>query len=226
VPGSSRRDVNAMRVIASALGVCAGVSGLEHGFFEILQGNAQTPGLFVQSIGPAQRIWVYGTEDAFTLVSTFLASGLLSVAIGAPIIAWSILFVDAKNGPGVCLLLGWLLFLVGGGVAQIGFVVLCWAILRRIGRPLAWPRKLLPADIRGTLSRLWPGALVASLALSAFALEIAIFGFVPGVTDPDRARLVCWSALGVMLPVLLAGVVGGSERDSERAAEASQPPGG
>ena len=55
------REVSGTAVVASALGVCAGVSGLDHGFFETLQGNTTTPGLIVQAIGPAQRMWIHGT---------------------------------------------------------------------------------------------------------------------------------------------------------------------
>ena len=82
VLGSSRREANATRTIAAALGVFAGVSGLDHGLFKTLQGNARTPGLIVQSIGPTQRMWVYGTEDALTLVPNFLATGILAMAMG------------------------------------------------------------------------------------------------------------------------------------------------
>jgi hypothetical protein len=50
---SARREPNGTRVTASMFGVCVGVSGLDHGFFEALQGNTATPGLIVQAIGPA-----------------------------------------------------------------------------------------------------------------------------------------------------------------------------
>src|SRR5450759_2876290 len=168
-PGSSWHEVNATRVFASALGVLAGLSGLDHGFFETLQGNASTPGLFVQSIGPAQRMWLYGTEDAFTLVPNFLATGILAMAVGVLIIVWSIGFIDRGNGSRVFLLLGALLFLVGGGVAQVGFV--------------------------------------------------------PGVTDPNQLQAICWSALGLMLGVLLLAIVGGFAHDIEREADRRAPAG-
>ena len=221
VPGAPGRDVDALRVIASALGVCAGVSGLDHGFFEAIQGNATTPGLFVQAIGPAQRFWVYGTEDAFTLVPNFLATGILALAVGVLIIGWSTRFIDRPNGPTVFLSLGGLLFLVGGGVAQVAFVVVCWAVSLRIGRPPAWPQKLGSIGFRRALSRRWLSALVASLTLAAFALEIAIFGFVPGVTDPDQRRLICWSALGMMAAVLVLAIAAGSLHDSHRSGGSS-----
>jgi len=219
----SRRTADATRTIASALGVFAGLSGLDHGLFEALQGNAPTPGLIVQSIGPAQRMWVYGTEDAFTLVPNFLVTGILAMTVGTLVIVWSIGFIDRKDGSRVFLLLGTLLFLVGGGVAQVAFVALGWAVSRRIGRPLTWWRSILPRGAGRRLARLWLGLLLVALALGLAALEIAIAGVVPGVTDPAQARLICWSALGLMLAMLLLAVVAGSAHDAERQAE--QPAG-
>ena len=78
----ARREVNGTKAVAAALGVCVGVSGLDHGFFEALQGNTATPGLIVQAIGPAQRMWIHGTEEAFTLVPNFLVTGILAMAVG------------------------------------------------------------------------------------------------------------------------------------------------
>ena len=215
VPGSSRRDVNATRTIAAALGVFAGVSGLDHGLFETLQGNAPTPGLIVQAIGPTQRMWVYGTEDAFTLVPNFLATGILAMAVGVLISAWSINFIHHQGGSVVFLVLGAGLFLVGGGVAQVGFIALGWAVSRRIYRPWTGRRHFLPAGVDRVLARRWWALLVAGLVFGAVALEIAITGFVPGVTDPDRIQMICWTALGAMLIVLLLAIVAGAAHDAE-----------
>jgi hypothetical protein len=51
---AARREVNGTKVVAAALGVCVGLSGLDHGFFEALQGNTATPGASMQDhAGPA-----------------------------------------------------------------------------------------------------------------------------------------------------------------------------
>ncbi len=213
------REVNGIRVIASMLGVCVGVSGLDHGLFEALQGNAPTPGLIVQAIGPAQRMWIHGTEEAFTIVPNFLATGVASMVVGAVTIAWSIGFIDRPIGGQVLLLLGGLLFLVGGGIGMLPYLLLACAVTTRIQRPLTWPSRL-PSQARRALSRAWPGLVAADLALYAFALEVAIVGFVPGVTDPDRALLVCWAALLAMLPVVALALAGASTAELERAAAA------
>lgn len=46
--------------IVTVIGIVLGVAGINHGFFETLQGNPPTPGLLIQAIGPDQRMWFYG----------------------------------------------------------------------------------------------------------------------------------------------------------------------
>ena len=204
------REINGAKVVAGALGICVGVSGLDHGFFEALQGNTPTPGLIVQAIGTAQRLWIHGTEEAFTLVPNFLLTGFLAMLVGLVTIIWSVRSIDRLNGSRVLLLLGGLLFLVGGGIGMLVFLLASWLVARRIHRPLAWvPSRSLGAVGR-VLSRMWPGLVVVGLALYAFALEIAIVGVVPGVSDPDQALAVCWLALVATLASMGLALVGAS----------------
>ena len=53
----------ATKSIVSTFGILIGIGGLEHGFFESLHGNVPTTGLFIQAIGPANRMWLNGTEE-------------------------------------------------------------------------------------------------------------------------------------------------------------------
>jgi peptidoglycan/LPS O-acetylase OafA/YrhL len=202
--------VNGTKAVAAALGVCVGVSGLDHGLFEALQGNTPTPGLIVQAIGPAQRMWTYGTEEAFTVVPNFLLSGLLAMAVGLLTIIWSLRCLDRPNGALVLLGLGGLMFLVGGGIGMLVFLVAGWLVARRIHRPLSWVPARPPAAVGRALARSWPAFVVAGLALYAFALEVAIVGFVPGVSDPDQALALCWLALLGMLASMAVALVGAS----------------
>jgi peptidoglycan/LPS O-acetylase OafA/YrhL len=201
---------NGTKAVAAALGVCVGVSGLDHGFFEALQGNTPTPGLIVQAIGPAQRMWAYGTEEAFTIVPNFLATGLLAIAVGLATIIWSVRCLDRPNGSRILLLLGGLMFLVGGGIGMLVFLLAAWLVARRIHRPLTWLPSRLPATLGRALSRSWPAFVVAGLALYAFALEVAIVGFVPGVSDPDQALNLCWLALLGTLASMAIALIGAS----------------
>ena len=217
VPGTGRR-VSGTRVIATVLGVFVGVSGLDHGLFEALQGSVPTPGLFVHAIGPAQQMWRYGTEDALTVIPNFLVAGIVTIVVGLLTIVWSIWFIDRPRGPSGLLGLGALLFLVGGGIAMLAFLVFGWAVARRIGRPIGWWRGIVPTPVATALASVWPWLLVLSVVLYAIALEIAIVGFVPGVSDPDLVLLVCWSALLAMFLVLVLALIGASaaERDIGR----------
>ena len=146
---SSFQDLNATRVIATTIGVILGLSGINHGFFEFLQGDTPTNGLVIQAIGEAQRFWELGTEEAFTILPNFLVSGILSMLVGLTIVIWSLWFIQTKHGRTVFLGLFILLFLVGGGIGQIALFIPAWAFATRMDKPLTWWKEVLPR-------RLWP----------------------------------------------------------------------
>jgi hypothetical protein len=180
----------ATKTNVAVLGTIFGISGLFHGFFEALQGNTPTDGLFINAIGEAQQMWSHGTEPAFTLIPNFLITGAAAMLVGLIIIPWSLFFVHQKNGPTVLLLLFLLLLLVGGGVAQIIFFPFIWLVSTRIQKPLSWWKKTLPGGFQKFLSRVWIWPLVLGAAALIFALEIAITGFVPFVNNQDTALSV------------------------------------
>lgn len=213
---------NATRVIISTLGVLFGISGMIQGFFEALQGNTPTGGMLISAIGEAHRMWPHGNEPAFTLIPNFLITGILAMIVGFSIIIWSVGFVHKKNGPLIFLLLFILLFLVGGGIGQIIFFTLAWAVATRINKPLIWWRKVLPESVRRVLAKLWLWSLIVGSLLLVMALEIAIFGFVPGVNNPDLILIIMLSSLGVGLGVFLLTFVAGFAHDIERQADVLQ----
>jgi hypothetical protein len=178
-------DVSATRVIATTIGVFLGVSGINHGFFEFLQGNKPTNGLVIQAIGEGQRFWPLGTEEAFSIVPNFLVTGLLAMALGLIIIVWSLWFIQTAHGRTVFLGLLILLFLFGGGIGQVVLFIPAWAFATRMGKPLTWWRKVLPRGIWPFLSRLWIIVLIVSSIALLVALEMAIFGLFPGMTNPE-----------------------------------------
>lgn len=49
------------------------------------------------------------------------------------------------------------------------------------------------------MGRVWPWTLTASLASFCAAIEIAVFGYVPGVSDQLKLLHICWEILGVAL---------------------------
>ena len=188
--GTGFEQVNATRVIATTVGLIFAISGMNHGLFEALQGSKPTGGLFIQAIGDAQRFWPLGTEDAFTIVPNFLATGVLAMLVGLAIIIWSIRFLPSRRGRVVFLGLFVLLFLVGGGIGQLAFFIPAWAFATRIGKPLTWWGKVLPPGVRPFLSRSWAVTLALSSIAILIGLEIAVFGYVPGMTDPERIQAV------------------------------------
>jgi len=185
---SSFYNLNATRIIVTTIGVIFGFSGFNHGFFEFLQGSTPTNGLVIQAIGEAQRFWVYGTEEAFTLIPNFLISGLLSMILGLTIIVWSIWFIQTKHGRTIFLILFILLFLVGGGIGQIVFFIPAWAFATRMNKPLTWWRKVLPKSIWLFLSKLWIITLTLASMAILIGLEIAVFGFIPGINNPENIQ--------------------------------------
>jgi hypothetical protein len=195
---------NATRVTVATLGVVFGISGMSHGFFEALQGNTPTGGMFISAIGEAHRMWPHGNEPAFTLIPNFLITGIAAMLVGLAIIVWSLGFVHKKRGPTILLPLFVLLLLVGGGVAQILFLPWIWLVSTRINKPLIWWRKILPGKIQMPLGKLWLWCLIISSALLVFVLQIAITGFVPALNDPETVlsvMLICLVVEAVVLPL-------------------------
>jgi hypothetical protein len=111
----------ATKLNVGVLGIIFGISGMNHGFFEVLQGNTSTPNLFIFAIGEAQKMWIHGNEPALTLIPNFLLSGIVAMVIGLAIVVWSLGFVHRKHGSIILFSLFVLLLLLGGGVAQILF---------------------------------------------------------------------------------------------------------
>jgi hypothetical protein len=210
---------HATRTITATLGVIFAIGGMSHGFFEILQGNTPTNGLIIDAISESMRRWPHGSETAFTLIPNFLVTGIAAIGVSLAIIVWSLGYLHTKHGATIYLLLFILLFLVGGGIGQIVFFTVGWAFATRINKPLTWWRKALPEGVRGTLARVWPWSLAVSTVLVLFALEIAIFGYVPGVEDADQRLSVVFASLGVGLALLILSFVSGFADDIQRQSE-------
>jgi len=197
VPGITTRDggLSTRRIATLVFGILLGISGFNHGFFEALQGCKPTGGLVVPAIGEAQRMWPHGTEEAFTIVPNFLITGVLAMCTGLAIIVWSAQFIQKRHGTLVLLILFLALFLVGGGIAQVLFFLPMWAYSTRINKPLQGWKRILSGRAGRHLSSTWTYSLALSSLLFAVALEIAIVGFFPGITNPDTLLNVCWSFL-------------------------------
>lgn len=184
---TSAPNSSATQIIAATVGVFFGLfSSINHGVFEILQGNKPTNGFLINAIGEGQRFWVEGTEPAFTLIPNYMFTGIAAILVGLAIIVWSIWYLPTKHGRTVFLGLFMLSFLVGGGIGQAFFFIPAWAFATRMGKPLTWWRKALPRKIWPFLSKLWMVFLVLATITMLIGLEMAVFGYFPGISNTEE----------------------------------------
>lgn len=209
--GSTGKQINrATRTVASTFGILVGLAGIDHGIFEILQGNTPTNNIVIAAIGSAQRFWEYGEETALTIVPNFLLTGILAVFFGILVIVWSIAFIDRRYGSAVFFLLGGILFLVGGGFAPIFTTVLASLVTTGIKGPLKLWRMILPGFLRKFLAKFWLATLIAFVILFFVSVEIAIFGwpltvFYDAATTFDILNKLSFIMLGFMLLAPITG---------------------
>lgn len=156
------RTVGAVRATAAAFGIYAGILGMEHGFFEMLQGNIATKGLKIMAAG-FELPFPFGHEPAMTLIPNFLATGIVAMIIGLAIVVWSAAFVQKKHGAKVLLLLSIALLLFGGGFGPISLLIIACIGAGRIGKPHTWNQTHLSAGLARFLAMLWPWSLAAAL---------------------------------------------------------------
>jgi hypothetical protein len=150
----------ATKTVATWLGIIAGIAGLEHGYFEILQGNTRPASLAFPSWGadicdPA-KLW-HACEPAMSILPNFMVTGIITVLLGLAVMVWSAAFMQRKNGGMVLILLSVALLLFGGGF----FPPLIGLIGSQAGTQIHKP---LPQKASGGLlhfaAQLWPWPLV------------------------------------------------------------------
>jgi hypothetical protein len=152
----------ATKTVASWLGVVAGIAGLEHGYFEILQGNTKPAGLMIASIGSPcmpEEIW-NACEPAMTIIPNFLITGILSVIIGLLVMIWSAAFVQRKNGGAVLILLSVVLLLFGGGFFPPLIGIIGGVAGMKINKPVVGKQA---NGLLRTVAKTWPWPLVVFL---------------------------------------------------------------
>lgn len=127
--------ISLARVAASAVGMFAGVLGVEHGFFETLQGSVHPGGIMMYAIAvpPCQpaAVW-HGCEPAMTLIPNFLLTGSLAILAGLFVLVWAARLVQRKNGGLILVLLSVVMLLVGGGFIPPLFGIIAGLIGTRL----------------------------------------------------------------------------------------------
>jgi hypothetical protein len=148
----------ATRIIAASFGVFAGIGGLEHGYFEILQGNVPPESLMIASMGPPcvpEEVW-HACEPAMTILPSFLTTGILALLFGMITIAWSAFFVQRRWGGIILILLSIALLLFGGGIFPPVIGVIGGVVGTRINTPM----KRQPTRVWRMFATIWPWALI------------------------------------------------------------------
>ena len=185
-------------------GTIGGLGGMIHGIFEILLGNKPAGGLVLDPL-----------TGAFTILPTYLISGIASVCVGLALIGWTIGFIHKKNGPAIFLLICVLLFLVGGGIAQVGFFLIAWGVSTRINHPLDLWKSDLSGNSRKRLARLWLAFFSAGYLFLLVGIAIWLVFTPPGTPfqGHSTAYLICWSSLIVGLILQILTIFSGFARD-------------
>ncbi len=148
----------ATKTVATWFGIAAGIAGIEHGYFEILQGNSHPESLMIASIGPPcvpEEIW-NACEPAITIIPNYLATGIMAVIISLVILIWSIAFIQRKYGGAVLILLSIALLLFGGGLFPPLIGIVGGIAGLKINKPLGDKQ---PGSILRFMANLWPWPL-------------------------------------------------------------------
>jgi hypothetical protein len=107
------------RPAASTIGVIAGVIGVQHGYYELLQGGKPLNGILFDAVSGTSLSSLPTSQwtgwPAMTLVPNFRITGIFAIVVSVVLMAWSALFIQRKNGGPTLGLLSILMLLVGGG---------------------------------------------------------------------------------------------------------------
>ena len=195
----------ATKTVTSWLGIAAGIAGVEHGYFEILQGHVRPEGLMIVSMGPPcdpEVAWNI-CEPAMTILPSFLITGILAVILGLAIFVWSVGFVQRKRGGLVLMLLSVALLLFGGGLFPLLIGIIGGAAGTQINKPLTRE----PGGITRFAAKLWPWPLVLLL--------VWLLGQFPvGYFFNDFMKSAMYFGLALILTMLPLSVYTGYARDA------------
>lgn len=172
-----------LRITTALLGVYAGLIAIQHGIFEVFQGNISPDGLLFNAIGPPclpEMVW-HACFPAMTLIPNLFASGVATIIIGVMVMLWALFFVSHRYGGRILFILSILQLMVGSGFVPV-FIGMVAAIaslgLRRWSSPgrlalleMMWPWPLI-------LMFLWlPGSWLLGHFFSGPMLSLSLLLF-------------------------------------------------
>lgn len=175
-----------VHITASTISVLLALAGLlNHGIFEIRQGFTSTNGFFIEAISRADRFWYHGNEAAFTILPNFLLTGIGVVIISLALIIFAVKYLSVPKGARILLGFFVLLTLFGGGVGHLVVSLPTWGFATRIHAPLSWYEKNFSKGVRMTLSKFWLFSLITACLSWLVVMELGVFGYFPGLSEPD-----------------------------------------
>lgn len=204
----------ATKAVAAWLGIVAGIAGLEHGYFELLQGNTRPSGLAFPSWGPPcvpDEIW-HACEPAMSIIPDFLITGILAMLLSLILIVWAGWFVQRRHGGWIQMALSVLLLLFGGGFFPPIIAFVGGLAATQINRPLAGQ----PARLTRFAAKLWPWSLVIFVAWT-----LGQFPF--GYFFNDFLQSIMYISLLVILTSLPLAVYTAYAYDATVARDSSRP---
>ena len=149
----------ATRIIAASFGIFAGFGGLEHGYFEMLQGNVRPESIMIASMGAPcvpEEIW-NACEPAMTIIPDLLVTGVVSALLGLVTMVWAAAFVQRRRGGTILAFLSFGLLLFGGGI----FPPVIGIIGGVVGTGIDSLLKKQPGRVWRVLARAWPWAIIS-----------------------------------------------------------------
>ena len=184
--------------------ILVGLGGALHGVFEILQGNRPTEGIILSEIG------------ALTIINNYLYTGIAAVIVGSLVIIWAIGFMNRRMWPSVFVILCILLFIVGGGFAQVLVIIIAWTVSTQIHSPLSWWEKTIPHRIRSVFARLWLPILILGVLFFTIGFGIWLFVLPPGeIREVTTTHYLVWTALFIGISLSSMDIIFGFSRDIE-----------
>jgi hypothetical protein len=202
----TRYSHNPIRIVVICIGCLCALSGIEHGFFEMLQGSQRIEihnidgHQYIFAIGESIRFWKYGFEYAYTIIPNYLLTGIITICISILLIYWTLTRVQLKLGWLVFIVLSILQYLTGGGAAQLGLAILVGLFAILINKQFILIGKL-PILVTKMLINSWPIWLIIFVVIFLQSIVTAIFGFLYWIHDADKIIKVQFSMIYIMLSI-------------------------
>ncbi len=153
---------------------------------------------------------------ALTIIKNYLYTGIAAVIVGSLVIIWAIGFINRRMWTSVFIVLCILLFIVGGGFAQILVIIIAWAVSNQIHSPLSWWEKIIPHRIRSVFARLWLPILILGVSFFTIGFGIWLFVLPPGeIREVTPTHYLVWTALFIGVTLSTVDIIFSFSRDIE-----------